>query len=306
MKPVAPVPVNVNDGVAGVAGDESVTAAPPAPGRTSRGLRGCRILGAVTLALLAVAELTPATEWLATRYAEPAQLAPADAIVVLGGGFSPQGWLDAASHRRLMHGILLYRQGLAPLLVLSGGTSPAGPSEPEIRARLAREMGVPPAAIFPLIGANTTREEAVRVSAELGPRGVRSILLVSGSLHLVRARAVFERQGFTVHPAPVEEVSLNAQKPAERLALTRSLAQELAGWLYYRVAGISVNGTRPGGSEPVRGLSLIAVLGLTCLGGLPLGNAPPGALARGAPGRGGRDARDDRPRRPVPRGRISR
>jgi uncharacterized SAM-binding protein YcdF (DUF218 family) len=156
---------------------------------------------------------------------------------VLGAGFSPEGWLDAASHRRLIHGILLYRQGLAPLLVLSGGTSPAGPSEPEIRARLAREMGVPPAAIFPLIGANTTREEALRASAELGRRGVRSVLLVSNSLHLVRARAVFERQGLAVLPAPVEETPLHALGSTGRLVLGQSLAQELAGWIYYRVSG---------------------------------------------------------------------
>jgi len=214
-----------------------MTAAPLAPGRTRSGLRGCRVLGTVALGLLAMADLTPAMEWLAMRYAEPARLAPADAIVVLGGAFRPDGWLDAASWRRLVHGILLYRQGLAPLLVLSGGTPRVGPSEPEVRARLAQEMGVPAAAIFPVFGANTTQQEALRVGAELRPRGVRSILLVSGPLHLVRARAVFERQGFQVHPAPVEDVSLRAQKSGERLALTRLLAQEVVGWLYYRLAG---------------------------------------------------------------------
>jgi uncharacterized SAM-binding protein YcdF (DUF218 family) len=139
--------------------------------------------------------------------------------------------------RRLVHGIVLHRRGLAPLLVLSGVTPRVGPSEPEVRARLARELGVPSAVILPVIGANTTREEALRVGAELGPRGVRSILLVSSPLHLVRARAVFERQGFAVHPAPVENMPLRAQSSGERLALTRYFAQELVGWLYYRVAG---------------------------------------------------------------------
>jgi uncharacterized SAM-binding protein YcdF (DUF218 family) len=214
-----------------------MTAAPAAPDRARSGLRACRILGADALALLAVVVLTPATEWLALRYAEPARLAPADAIVVLGGGFGPEGRLDAPSWRRLVHGILLYRQELAPLLVLSGGTPRVGPSEPEVRARLAREIGVPPAAILPVGGANTTREEALRVGSELRPRGVRSILLVSGPLHLVRARPVFERAGFAVRPAPVEDVSLRPQKPGERLALTRILAQEIVGWLYYRLAG---------------------------------------------------------------------
>jgi uncharacterized SAM-binding protein YcdF (DUF218 family) len=214
-----------------------MTAASRAPGGTHRGLRGCRILGAVALALLAAAALTPSVEWLATRYAPPAQLAPADAIVTLGGAFRPDGWLDEMSHRRLVYGILLYRQGLAPLLVLSGTTPPVGPSEPEVRARLARDLGVPSGAILPVIGANTTREEALRVGAELRPRGVRSILLVSSPLHLVRARAVFERQGFAVHAAPAEDAPLHAEKPGSRLVLTRYLAQELVGWLYYRLVG---------------------------------------------------------------------
>jgi uncharacterized SAM-binding protein YcdF (DUF218 family) len=121
--------------------------------------------------------------------------------------------------------------------VVTGSTPAVGPSEADVRARLAQELGIPPAAILPVNGANTTREEALRVSTELRSRGVRSILLVSGPLHLVRARAVFERQGLVVRPAPVMDISLYPEGPGERLALTRAVAQELLGRLYYRLAG---------------------------------------------------------------------
>jgi uncharacterized SAM-binding protein YcdF (DUF218 family) len=205
--------------------------------RAPSGLRRCRIVGAAALLLVAVAGLTPAANRLAARYAEPEQLIPSDAIVVLGGDFTPDGWLDTAGSRRLLHGILLYRRGLAPLLVLSGGTPRGGPSEAEMRERIAREMGVPPGSTLAVVGANTTREEAVLVGAALRPRGVRSILLVSGPFHLVRARAVFARQGLEVRTAPVEDVFLGAQKPGSRLVLARALAQEVAGWLYYRLVG---------------------------------------------------------------------
>ena len=210
---------------------------PPASGRARPSLRGCLILGAITIALLAAATLTPSVEWLAKRYAEPARIAPADAVVVLGGAFGPDGWLDAASLHRLVEGMRLYHQGLAPLLVLSGTSPRVGPSEPEIRAQLARELGIPPAAILTVIGANTTHEEGVKVDAALKPRGMRSILLVSGPLHLVRARAVFERQGFVVYPAPAKEISLDARLPGQRIAVARLLAQEALGWLYYRLQG---------------------------------------------------------------------
>lgn len=205
--------------------------------RRESGLLGCRILGAVAVVFFVVVALTPAVERLATSYAVPARIEPADAIVVLGGAFGPDGWLDAASLHRLVQGMLLYRQGLAPILVLSGTTPSAGPSEPEVRARLARNLGIPPAAIVTVIGANTTREEGLRVDATLRPRGIRSILLVSGPLHLVRARAVFERVGFTVHTAPAVEIPLDAETPAGRIGVARLLAQELLGWLYYRIQG---------------------------------------------------------------------
>jgi uncharacterized SAM-binding protein YcdF (DUF218 family) len=200
-------------------------------------LRTCRILGAVTLGLLAAAELTPVIERLAERYAEAARLAPAEAIVVLGGSLDAEGRLNGSSWRRLVRGILLYRQGLAPLLVLAGQTPPVGPSEPEVRVRIARQIGVPPAAILPETGADTTHQEGLKVGAALRSRGVRSILLVSGAIHLVRARAVFEREGFAVDPAPEEDVPRHAQNSGERLAFMEVLAQELVGRLYYRLAG---------------------------------------------------------------------
>lgn len=214
-----------------------MTAANPARDRAPSGLRGCRIVGAAALLLVAVAGLTPAANRLAARYAEPEQLAPSDAIVVLGGDVTPDGWLDTAGSRRLLHGILLYHRGLAPLLVVSGGTPRDGVAEAEARERIAREMGVPPGSTLAVVGANTTREEAVLVGAALRPRGVRSILLVSGPFHLVRARAVFARQGLEVRTAPVEDVFLDAAKPGSRLVLARALAQEVAGWLYYRLVG---------------------------------------------------------------------
>jgi uncharacterized SAM-binding protein YcdF (DUF218 family) len=205
--------------------------------RRRAGLLGCRLLGTVTVVLFAVATLTPAVGWLAIRYAEPARIEPANAIVVLGGAFSSNGWLDSASLHRLVEGMRLHHRGLAPLLVLSGTTPPVGPSEPEIRARLARDLGIPPTAILTVIGANTTREESLQVAAALQPRGLRSVLLVSGQLHLVRARRAFERAGFEVHAAPALEIPLDAETAAGRMVVARLLAQEVGGWLYYRLQG---------------------------------------------------------------------
>jgi uncharacterized SAM-binding protein YcdF (DUF218 family) len=214
-----------------------MTPAAAAPTRARLRLAGYRILGAIALLTLGAVAFTPVAGGLALRYAEPAGIEPAEAIVVLGGAFTPDGWLDAVSLHRLVEGMRLYRQGLAPLLVLSGSSPKVGPSEPEVRARLARDLGIPAAAILTVVGANTTYEESVLVAAALRPRGLRSILLVSGPLHLVRARAVFERAGFTVHPAPAVEIPLDAENPPGRMAVARMLVQEIVGRAYYRLRG---------------------------------------------------------------------
>lgn len=56
--------------------------------------------------------------------------------------------LSTSSLRRALHGITLHRKGLAPLLVFLGPARGAGLVEAEIRAELARELGVSPAAIL--------------------------------------------------------------------------------------------------------------------------------------------------------------
>jgi uncharacterized SAM-binding protein YcdF (DUF218 family) len=167
----------------------------------------------------------------------PASVEPADAVVVLGGDFTAEGQLGPSSLRRLVHGIVLHRSKLAPLLVLSGQTRRHGASEPEVRARLARDLGVAPEAIVLVLGANTTREEATRVAAELQPRGVHRILLVTDPLHLARARGVFTRAGLEVLAAPTPDPELDARGPLARLALSRAFAMEILAWGYYRLAG---------------------------------------------------------------------
>src|SRR5712692_4806953 len=107
-------------------------------------MRGLRFLGAVGLLLFAAAAFTPLANTLNAWMAGAPTLEPSDAIVVLGrGGADTDGVLTNRSLRRVLRGVDLYGDGLAPLLVLSG-------SEEEIRARatLARGLGVPATAIL--------------------------------------------------------------------------------------------------------------------------------------------------------------
>jgi uncharacterized SAM-binding protein YcdF (DUF218 family) len=116
-------------------------------------------------------------------------------VVLAGGGLRSDGALSPASLRRALAGIVLYRTGLAPFLVFSGEAPDEGPGEADVRADLARRLGISPEAILTDDQARTTREEAVRMRQFLSSRGVGRILLVTDSPHMLRARGVFEGAG---------------------------------------------------------------------------------------------------------------
>jgi uncharacterized SAM-binding protein YcdF (DUF218 family) len=116
---------------------------------------------------------------------------PADAIVVLGGGFS-----------RPPYGADLYRAGLAPQVWLAR-------IRPEEHEAPLRKLGVPlhpetelnraillkkgvPAEAIRLYGRdiNSTLDEADALAREMGGRG-RTVLLVTSRYHARRARLIF-------------------------------------------------------------------------------------------------------------------
>ena len=208
------------------------------PREGSAWARICRAVGLAGIASFIVAAFTPLPSLVERRTAIPARLEPADALVVLAAGLNNDGVLSNNSLRRALRGIALYKKGLAPLLVLSGAPAQTGGRpEAQVRAGLAGELGVPPAAVVLLGTARTTREEAVEVGKLLKPRGVRRILLVTDGDHMARALPLFERAGFEVLPAPVFDTVYDAAGPEDRLSTSRSMLMELGARLYYRAAG---------------------------------------------------------------------
>jgi uncharacterized SAM-binding protein YcdF (DUF218 family) len=178
-----------------------------------------------------VAAFTPLANSLNIWMAGRAALEPADAIVVLGrGGADTDGILTNRSLRRTLHGIDLYREGFAPVLMLSGSAE-----ETRARARLAEGLGVPSGAILRTAPTKTTKGEAEQLGRLLLPLGRRRILLVADPIDMPRARAVMERVGFTVLPAPT--AASGPSDPESRLGLLRDIVSELAGWSYYRLTG---------------------------------------------------------------------
>ena len=141
-----------------------------------------RIIGCAGLGVFVAAAFTPLPDALSRVWGTRERLEPAEAIVVLASGVRSDGSLGNASLRRTIHGMRLYRKGLAPLLVLNGG---GGAREAQGRLALAEELGVPLGAIRAVPHTLTTRDEARRVGELLGTRA-RHILLVTDSQHTSR------------------------------------------------------------------------------------------------------------------------
>ncbi len=199
--------------------------------------RACRLLGLTGLLLFLLAAFTPLSNIVGRRLAVPSQPGPAQAVVTLGAGLESEGVLSDNSLRRALTGILLCRKGLASLIVFSGPASRFKIAEADVRAEMARGLGVLPDAILTDTQARTTREEAERISALLRPREVRRILLVTDSLHMARARRLFEHTGLQVFPVGADDVSLEVETPEMRLRLTRTILQEVLATVYYRATG---------------------------------------------------------------------
>ncbi|NKE67695.1 YdcF family protein [Ramlibacter sp. RBP-2] len=138
-------------------------------------------------------------------------LPPAQALVVLGGSIRgarlprrPYPDLGASADR-LWHAARLHRAAKAPLLVLSGGTVHEGEApEAQVMRLFLVELGVPPAAMVLEPASVTTAENAAFSARLLRQRGIRQVLLVTSALHMRRARALFEREGIGVIPAPTD------------------------------------------------------------------------------------------------------
>lgn len=138
-------------------------------------------------------------------------LRPAQAIVVLGYGppVEKDGTPKPELRRRVQQGVKLYQQGLAPVLVMTGGNTYADYYEAEVMRDLAAAMGVPEDALRQERNAMDTITNA-RNSVALLCEGqdpeecAPEVIVVSSPYHLKRARRLFECAGARVQTSGCE------------------------------------------------------------------------------------------------------
>jgi uncharacterized SAM-binding protein YcdF (DUF218 family) len=140
----------------------------------------------------------------------------ADVIIVLGSRVQPDGGPAPALARRAAHAAALYRQGLAPAVMCSGGVTAGTPlSEAASACGYAVALGVPPEATFLEEMATSTEENARYSAVEMRRHGWRTAILASDGFHLYRAVKLFEHAGVTVYPSPAQATA-GPMAPVER------------------------------------------------------------------------------------------
>jgi uncharacterized SAM-binding protein YcdF (DUF218 family) len=137
----------------------------------------------------------------------------AEVIVVLGGGTRAMDYPRLSSEvneagDRLLYAARLYRRGVAPCILLSGGSAriagEAGPTDAENMANVLSDIGVPREALVLEATSRNTRENALQAWSILSGQGIERIILVTSASHMPRAESVFHKVGFDVVPAPVD------------------------------------------------------------------------------------------------------
>lgn len=147
--------------------------------------------GAVALVLL-LALLTPVA--VAARVVQVAgrdERVPADAIVVLGAA-QLDGTPGQVLQARLDHTLALYQEGLAPLIVTTGGNQ-AGDrfTEADSARTWLLEQGVPAEAVVSVPVGGNTYDSLVPVAQLAGESGwQQGVLVVSDPWHVYRVRTM--------------------------------------------------------------------------------------------------------------------
>jgi len=155
----------------------------------------------------------------------------AEAAVVFGARVYASGQPSPLLADRIATGVALYREGLVPVLVMSGGDGADGWNEAGVMRDVAISAGVPATAVLvDRAGVNTDATvsntmDLLTVGAR--PRSAIRLIAVSQAYHLPRIQLAFSQAGIdvltvpAVDPVPIEEMPL-------------LVAREVpAFWLYY-------------------------------------------------------------------------
>jgi uncharacterized SAM-binding protein YcdF (DUF218 family) len=136
----------------------------------------------------------------------------ADAIVVLGAA-QYVGRPSPVLRARVDHAVSLWKRGLAPTLILTGGTGVGDTtSEAAVARKYAMSKGVPDRAIVVEIKGRTTSESMRAVARIMDDREQSSVILVSDPFHMLRLSILARRFGLEPFTSPTRTSPITSNR----------------------------------------------------------------------------------------------
>lgn len=190
-----------------------------------------RILAAVVICMALVPFVFFAQVY---RQARSSEAHAAGAIVVLGAA-QFDGTPSQVFQARLDTAAELYRQGYAPLIVVTGGRLQGDRfTEAEAGRTYLVDRGVPTEAILMENISHNTAASFTGVKKLLQPRGIDSLLIVSDGFHLYRSEMLANDAGFTAYGFAAEQSPIRPGSMTELRYMVRETLGVLAWKLHIK------------------------------------------------------------------------
>jgi uncharacterized SAM-binding protein YcdF (DUF218 family) len=154
----------------------------------------------------------------------------ADAIVIFGAA-EYSGRPSPVYRARLDHGFDLFRQGVAPVVITTGGAA-ADPSFSEggVGHDYLMGRGIPDASLIAETQGTDTAQSAQRVAVIMRANHMRSCVAVSDAYHVFRIRKLLQHENVLVYLAPRPD-----SRPHSAWQRAEAVLREAASYLLWQL-----------------------------------------------------------------------
>lgn len=201
-----------------------------------------RVLG---LVLLAAASIYTIALLLVLVVSQEDQRRPADAIVVLGAA-QYNGRPSPVLRARLDHALQLYREGLAPRIVVTGGVGRGDTtSEATVARNYLLNRKVPSRAVISQPQGRSTQASMTAVADWLEAAHLKRVILVSDPFHMFRLRMEARRTNLEAYTSPTESSPISDNPVLELRYLAAEALKIPVAWIQAALSPLTSDPSAP-------------------------------------------------------------